>query len=182
MADIVEDVVIKHITALNFASYAHDGQRRKYTDDPYTVHPIMVARLTNMADGATEAMIDAALLHDVVEDTDATIDDILDVFGYETADLVRWLTDELTPADGNRAERKQSYAIRFGDAPAAAQTIKLADMIDNTNSICVHDPKFAPSYLAEKRFMLGFLTKGDARLMTLAKRTLDAWSTYYGVK
>ena len=69
-------------TALVFATAAHAavGQMRKYTNDPYIVHPIRVA--TTVAKfGGTDEMIAAAYLHDVVEDTGVSIVDILDMFG-----------------------------------------------------------------------------------------------------
>ena len=58
-------------------------------------------------------------------------------------------------------------------APAEAQTIKLADLISNSKSIMEHDPKFAVTYLEEKRLLLEVLTKGDKKLMDIAKSLVD---------
>jgi len=86
-----------------FATAAHAavGQKRKYSDDDYIVHPIRVANLVKQY-GGTEEMIAAAYLHDVVEDTDVTMDTITSLFGSVVASLVKDLTDVSKPSDGNR--------------------------------------------------------------------------------
>jgi (p)ppGpp synthase/HD superfamily hydrolase len=109
-------------------------------------------------------MIAAALLHDVIEDTGCTFTDIHMSFGIEIATLVGWLTDVSKPEDGNRATRKAIDRAHTAEAPAEAQTIKLADLISNSRSIMAHDPEFAKVYLAEKRLLLQVLTKGDRGL------------------
>lgn len=77
-----------------FATDAHGDidQRRKYTGEPYIVHPIAVAELVRSVPHTPE-MIAAALLHDVVEDTPVTIEGIETEFGARVAELVGWLTD-----------------------------------------------------------------------------------------
>src|SRR5688572_2066454 len=93
--------------ARGFAERAHAaiGQRRKYTGEPYIVHPIAVAELVRSVPHTPE-MIAAALLHDVVEDTPVTLAQIEAEFGPVVADLVDWLTDVSRPADGKRQVRK----------------------------------------------------------------------------
>jgi hypothetical protein len=56
------------------------------------------------------------------------------------------------------------------EAPAEAQTIKLADLISNSKSIMEHDPAFAKTYLEEKRMMLAVMTKGDRGLHAQASK------------
>ncbi len=148
-----------------FATAAHAavGQLRKYTFEPYIVHPREVAGIVEEI-GGTPEMIAAAWLHDTVEDTGVTIETIREEFGVEVAELVGWLTDVSRPDHGNRAQRKAVDRAHTASAPAAAQTIKLADLISNTRSIVAHDPKFAETYLAEKRALLEVMTKGDTRL------------------
>ena len=143
---------------LEFATKAHTGQLRKYTGDDYIVHPVAVADLVERH-GGSEAQIAAALLHDVVEDTDTTLNDIKEKFGEEIADLVYWLTDSSKPEDGNRATRKAIDAARLADAPAEAQFVKVADLVDNTRSIVEYDPSFAKVYLVEKQNLLTKMTK-----------------------
>jgi len=148
-----------------FATAAHAavGQLRKYTFEPYIVHPAEVAGIVEEA-GGTPAMIAAAWLHDTVEDTGVTIELIRSEFGTEVAELVGWLTDVSRPEQGNRAVRKAIDRAHTAAAPAEAQTIKLADLIANTRSIVAHDPEFARVYLAEKRQLLEVMTKGETRL------------------
>lgn len=148
-----------------FATQAHGSidQRRKYTGEPYIVHPIAVAEIVRTVPH-TEEMIAAALLHDVVEDTPVTIEEIEAEFGVEVAELVGWLTDVSKPSDGNRRKRKHLDLLHTAKAPPEAKTIKLADLIDNTRTISVHDPSFWPVYRREKEALLKVLTEGDASL------------------
>lgn len=153
-----------------FATAAHAavGQLRKYTFEPYIVHPTEVAEIVESI-GGTEDMIAAAFLHDVVEDTGVTQDVIQREFGQSVANLVYWLTDVSRPEHGNRAKRKALDRAHIAQAPAEAQTIKLADLASNTKSIMAHDPEFAKTYLEEKRLLLEVLTKGNPKLMMVVK-------------
>jgi (p)ppGpp synthase/HD superfamily hydrolase len=161
------DVVQK---AQVFAIAAHSAvqQKRKYTGEPYFVHPAEVARIVASVPGSTPDMVAAAWLHDVVEDTGCTFTDIHMAFGIDIATLVGWLTDVSKPEDGNRAARKAIDRAHTAEAPAEAQTIKLADLISNSRSIMAHDPAFAKTYLEEKRLLLAVMTKGDPDLHALA--------------
>ncbi|HEV7276654.1 MAG TPA: HD domain-containing protein [Devosiaceae bacterium] len=151
--------------ALAFARSAHGSidQRRKYTGEPYIVHPVAVAELVKSVPHS-EAMVAAALLHDVVEDTPVTIEQVAAEFGGEVATLVSWLTDVSRPEDGNRAARKTLDLEHTRQAPAAAKTIKLADLIDNTRTIKAHDASFWKVYRREKLALLRVLKEGDATL------------------
>jgi (p)ppGpp synthase/HD superfamily hydrolase len=154
-----------------FATAAHAAvkQVRKYTFEPYIVHPTEVANIVASVPHTNE-MLAAAWLHDTVEDTGVTILDIQIEFGNEVAALVSWLTDVSKPEDGNRSVRKARDREHIAQAPAEAQTVKLADLISNSRSIMAHDPAFAKIYLAEKRMLLEVLTCGDAVLMAQARR------------
>ncbi|MCP4387858.1 MAG: HD domain-containing protein [Gammaproteobacteria bacterium] len=162
--------------ASQFAKQAHAAidQRRKYTLEPYIVHPAAVARLvTSVTDD--EAMICAAWLHDVVEDTAVTIAQIEIEFNHDIASLVADLTDVSTPADGNREARKLIDLKHTQAASPRAKTVKLADLIDNSGSISLHDPRFARIYMAEKRRLLGALQQGDQRLFAMANEIVEAY-------
>jgi len=156
-----------------FAKAAHEAacQVRKYSGKPYITHPIAVAGIV-AAVPHTDAMLAAALLHDTVEDTETNIGDIEDNFGTEVAELVGWLSDVSRKGDGNRAARKAIDRAHIAQAPAAAKTIKLADLIDNSRSIIAHDPTFARIYLNEKAALLEVLKEGDATLWLLAHEVL----------
>ena len=146
-----------------FAMAAHAAVRqlRKYTNDPYIVHPLAVAAKVALANGS-DAMVCAALLHDVLEDTQVTEATLRTEFGHEVTNLVVWLTHVEVP--GNRSARKVAECKRLYGAPAEAQTIKLADLLDNAASIIKHDAKFAKVFLGEVRDLLMFLSQGDPEL------------------
>ncbi len=154
-----------------FAKAAHMAidQKRKYTFEPYHTHPYRVADMVR-EHGGTDTMIAAAYLHDVVEDTSIGLSAIQKEFGLEVATLVDWLSDMQTPADGNRATRKQIECERLSHAPYEAKTIKLADLIDNTKTIVDHDLDFATIYLQEKTHLLKALKGGHADLWAEANR------------
>ena len=105
-------------------------------------------------------MIQAAYLHDILEDTDTNFEELRDEFGIEVAHLVWELTDVFTHAAYPafcRATRKKWECQRLADIHPDAKKIKLADIADNTKSIVEHDPKFAIVYLREKADMLEVL-------------------------
>ncbi|MBO5787076.1 MAG: HD domain-containing protein, partial [Bacteroidaceae bacterium] len=77
--------------AFNFARQAHKGVRR-HSGEPYIMHPLAVAQIVSKEIGLGSTSICAALLHDVVEDTDYTIEDIKNLFGQKIADIVNGLT------------------------------------------------------------------------------------------
>lgn len=151
--------------ARRFATQAHAaaGQRRKYTDEPYIVHPAAVAELVRSVTD-DEEMIAAAWLHDTVEDTPSTLTDIERHFGARVAQLVDMLTDSAQPQAKNRAARKLAHFRHTADASPDAQTIKLADIIDNTRAIVQFDPNFARVYLVEKQVQIQLLSQGNRAL------------------
>ena len=148
-----------------FAVQAHTSivHLRKYTSAPYAVHLENVAALVATVTDDPQTLA-AAWLHDVVEDTPTTLEDVEREFGRPVAELVGSLTDVSRPGDGNRALRKGRDREHLAQASAAAKTIKLADLIDNCRDICRNDPKFAKVYLAEMKELLEVLRDGDDRL------------------
>lgn len=159
--------------AYTFAKAAHEaiGQVRKYTGEEYISHPIEVAAIVSSVPH-TDEMLAAALLHDTVEDTKVTAEDIRREFGAEVAALVGWLTDVSHPGDGNRAARKAIDRKHTAQAPVEAKTIKLADLISNSQSIIAHDPSFARVYLREKAALLEVLKEGDPTLWVRANQVV----------
>ncbi len=160
--------------AFFFAAEAHGSNRqvRKYTGEPYINHPIEVMNLVKTASHYTEVMLAAALLHDTIEDTAVTRNDVEREFGHAVADMVMELTDQCN--EGNRADRKAAEAKRLGKISPEAQTVKLADLISNSRSIIEHDPAFAKVYLREKLLILEVMTAGDSQLHARASAQLDA--------
>jgi (p)ppGpp synthase/HD superfamily hydrolase len=160
--------------AIAFAALAHGGQKRKYTGEPYIVHPIEVMSIVHNY-GADETMLMAAVLHDVVEDCGITLQTIGERFGGEVESLVDGLTDQFTSEsypDLNRAARKARERDRLAGCDPAVQTIKYADLISNTQSIVIHDRNFARKYLDEKEKLLEVMNEGNPELFSLAKEFL----------
>ena len=166
-----EDIVIR---ARSFATAAHAGQTRKYTGEPYITHCAAVAELV-AARPHTPEMLAAAWLHDTVEDTTMTIEDVHGAFGEVVAALVADLTDVSRPEDGNRKARKAIDRAHTAMASPAAKTVKLADVIDNSKSIKDHDPNFAQVYLTEKAELLKVLREGDPVLWALGRKIIEEW-------
>ena len=150
------------------AGKAHKGQMRKYSGMPYIVHPIEVATIVQSVDH-TDEMIAAALLHDVVEDTEYTVADISKEVSPKVAELVEGLTDVSKPEDGNRKTRKAMDKDHLAKQSAEVQTIKLADVISNSQDIKANDPSFAKVYIEEMKALLEVLDKGDKTLYAKAK-------------
>lgn len=162
--------------ALAFATYHHAaiGQKRKYTDDDYIVHPIAVMEIVRSVPH-TIAMLKASILHDTVEDTNATLDDIREKFGNEVYELVEMLTDVSKPEDGNRAFRKDKDLQHTAIASTAAKTIKLADLLHNSVSILKYDAGFAKVFITEKSALLSVLSEGDTTLYNRALKVIEKY-------
>lgn len=156
--------------ALEFARQAHGEQKRKYTNEPYIEHPKRVAEIVKGVKH-TEAMICAAYLHDVVEDTPVTHQEIEQRFGREVAHLVHELTDEYMKEAYpglNRKARKKREVERQAKMSPQAKTIKLADVIDNTRDIIKNDKDFAVKYIPEMEALVEALQGGDFKLLMQA--------------
>jgi (p)ppGpp synthase/HD superfamily hydrolase len=100
----------RFVAALDWAIELHGTQRKKGSDVPYVAHLLAVAGLV-LDDGGSEKQAAAALLHDALEDTDATADEVRARFGRKVARIVIACTD-VPVEDGNRAKRKQTKTKR----------------------------------------------------------------------
>lgn len=164
-----------------FATMRHGGidHVRKYTGEPYVNHLKAVVELVRSVPHTPE-MIAAAWLHDVVEDTDTTIEQVEREFGAEVAELVAMLTDVSKYSDGKRAARKMIDLLHTAEASPAAKTIKLADLIDNSVSITRYDKSFAQVYMKEKAQLLEVLRAGDHTLLCMAQNIVQKWNEHAG--
>lgn len=167
--------------ALGFATEAHNGQVRKYTGEPYINHPVEVMNIVKSIPH-TEDMLCAALLHDVVEDCEVEHHEIEGIFGMTVAGLVYDLTDISQPHMGNRSFRKSLDRKHISEASPQAKTIKLADLISNSKSICEHDKDFAKVYIKEKELLLEVLTEGDPTLYAQAKDIVEKAKKELGIE
>lgn len=125
---MIKEIVID---AYNFAKIAHEGVYRKNSNLPYFVHPKMVARIVESY-GGTPEMIAAALLHDTIEDTAVTFNDLFERFGEEVAYLVYEVTNTDERDDKNLFANRTEYMIdKMLHISNDALTIKLADRLNN---------------------------------------------------
>lgn len=156
-----------------FATKAHDaaGQRRRFTNERFICHPGRVAFLVASATEHPVA-IAVAWLHDVIEDTYVTEQQLKSVFGTEISDCVATLTNDFDSKLGNRAHRKSLERIQMSRADAIAQSVRLADIIDNVDSLATYDPAFANVYIRESFCLLPYLKAGDELLFQLAAECL----------
>lgn len=163
-----------------FATKAHHNQLRKYTDEPYIVHPLHVASILYNYSPSYSVMV-AGILHDVVEDTDVTLEYIRLQYGHVVADLVQQVTNITVPEDGNRAERNRLQVERLSKVSSDAQTIKLADIYSNLCDWFImyeNKPKFASIYLQEKKDTLKVLTRGNTLLYNKVYKKIQQLETF----
>ena len=137
--------------AFEFANEAHKGVRRR-SGEPYILHPIAVAKIVVSNIGLGYKSIVAALLHDVVEDTDYTVDDLRNLFGDKVATLVEGLTKIKTVLDNeDKAQQKSMQAENFKrilltlNDDVRVVLIKLADRLHNCRTI-----EFMPEHKRDK--------------------------------
>ena len=148
-ADAAELEVVQK--AFDFANEAHKGVRRR-SGEPYILHPIAVAKIVVSNIGLGYKSIAAALLHDVVEDTNYTVDDLRSLFGDKVATLVDGLTKIKTVLDNeDKAEQKSMQAENFKrilltlNDDVRVVLIKLADRLHNCRTI-----EFMPEHKRDK--------------------------------
>ena len=127
----------------------------RYTGEPYSAHLASVAGYIGDVKKVTEEMVAAAWLHDVLEDVSSVTRSELEAeFGSIVASLVEQLTDVSRPEDGNRSARKAKDRDHLAQASPEAQTIKLADLLDNAASILACDHAFARVLSSHSRLMI----------------------------
>lgn len=128
------------IKALTFAANKHRNQRRKNADAfPYINHPIsLVNILCNEVHITDINLICAALLHDTVEDTETTAEELLNEFGREISNIVMEVTDDQTITV--RQKRKQLQIEHASHISEQAKLLKLADKISNLRDLVVDPP------------------------------------------
>jgi guanosine-3',5'-bis(diphosphate) 3'-pyrophosphohydrolase len=165
-----------------FSIKAHGAQVRKYGGEPYINHLVRVME-TCKEYTTSLPVLAAALLHDVLEDTVVLKEELSSFLigimstenAVKTIKLVVGLTDVFTTEDYpllNRKKRKQKEAVRMGEIDPDAQTIKYADIIDNTVDITKNDINFAGKYLLEVMDYLKIMDKGHPELYQRAMDTV----------
>jgi (p)ppGpp synthase/HD superfamily hydrolase len=115
--------------AIGFAARAHEGQRRKIGKVPYIAHPVAVGMILQQM-GCDETVVAAGLLHETVEDTRGTLDDIRHDFGDEVAEIVAGCT-EPSKKDANWGARKLQMIYALREAPLAVKLVTATDKYHN---------------------------------------------------
>jgi (p)ppGpp synthase/HD superfamily hydrolase len=165
-----EDFEDDHKLIYDFASKKHSGQVRKSSGVPYIEHPKSVAMILE-AYGAPEYMVEAALTHDTLEDTDTTWDNLVDLFGEDCANLVSELTN-----DKQEVARlgKENYMSRHMlDLSDDALTVKIADCYHNA----LDNPK--PGQVERMARNLA-VVKRNRRLNDLQSDLMEAFESVAG--
>lgn len=127
------------LKALEFAAQKHRDQRRKDKDaSPYINHPIQLANVLRQEGGVADpVVIAAALLHDTVEDTETTWQELRGEFGDEIANIVLEVTDVQWL---KKIVRKRLQVAKARHASHAARLVKLADKICNLRDVAARPP------------------------------------------
>ena len=135
----METDLARLLRAASFAADKHSSQRRKNTDaSPYINHPLAVAAVLASEGGVTDVeLLAAALLHDTVEDTDTSSEELARCFGPAIAGLVAEVTDDKTLP---KSRRKQLQVEHAPDKSPAAKQLKIADKICNIRDLDMTSP------------------------------------------
>jgi guanosine-3',5'-bis(diphosphate) 3'-pyrophosphohydrolase len=167
---------------IRFTDHAHGEQMRKYTPERYIVHPVRVMQICQQY-SHDPALLAAALLHDVLEDTPVTQDEIrtflLTQLSHEDCDrAIRYVIDltdvyiKTNYPGMNRNIRRKKEAERLAHVTPEAQTIKYADIMDNSVDILHHDRHFGYQYLKEAQVILSKMNDGHRILHERALHTV----------
>jgi guanosine-3',5'-bis(diphosphate) 3'-pyrophosphohydrolase len=140
--------------ALELAIHSHDGQIRKFSGVEYIWHPVNVAKIVREVKKSKnkEKIIIAALLHDTVEDTNLTINEINSKFGEMVSNIVSELTSDLEKI--NEIGKSEYLLEKMLKMTSYALVIKLADRLHNCSDLASGSQKFRDRYVTETRFIL----------------------------
>ncbi len=165
--------------AMRFAAQAHAGQSRKGSDTPYFEHVAAAGLILDRA-GFSEDVVIAGLLHDVVEDTPVSFEEVAELFGATVSDLVRHCSEVKTDELGDKRpwiDRKRDHIAALASAPIEARGIILADKLHNLISIELDLRDERPVW---RYFMLlGSKSFGIIMLRsTVVDRAIHVWSDW----
>ncbi len=131
------------LRAMTFAAEKHKNQSRKNAGGtPYINHPLAVAELLAREGGVVDiSVLVAAVLHDTIEDTETTSDELKNLFGPEVAEVVAEVTDDKSRPKAERKRLQVEHAARLS---TRAKLVKLADKICNVRDVADDPPKDWP--------------------------------------
>ena len=175
--------------ALRWGAVAHEGQFRKGEKTPYYEHVVGVALILDRL-GFDESVVIAGLLHDVVEDTETTLDQVRERFGDEVAKTVEACSEIKTDGEGRKRpwiDRKRDHLKALAGAPLEVRAVILADKLHNLLSIACDLEDGRPVWsifnapradvLWYYRSTVDLVGKGDPRLVRLAERCRQLLNT-----
>ncbi|WP_417391567.1 HD domain-containing protein [Gimesia sp.] len=134
--DILHSPVVEH--AIRLAAVAHKSQNRKSSGIPYIAHPMSVCLILMKAGFDDESILAAAVLHDVVEDTELSIEDLQEHFSADIVRYVEEMTEEKETEEGEKRswpDRKRSHIEVMQQATLGARAIELADKLHNLEAM-----------------------------------------------
>ena len=127
------------VTAFHFAAVKHSNQRRKNKEQsPYINHPIEVCFLLTETGVTDPVTLAAAVLHDTIEDTATSYDDLVDIFGQRIADIVKECSDDKSLP---KVERKKIQITHAKEVSFQAKQVKMADKYSNLKDLLVNPPE-----------------------------------------
>jgi len=128
------------LQAVAFSSEKHQDQVRKNVEKtPYIIHPLRVAtHLLTIGKVATKEVIIAALLHDTIEDTDTTFDEIATLYGAHVASMVQEVTNDTSAP---HHVQKEQQVLNAAGKTAGAAMVKMADKFDNLSDLINFPPE-----------------------------------------
>lgn len=167
---MIKNVVID---AYVYAEASHRGQKRKFTGKPYFTHVKAVSRILEMNQDDPE-IVACGLLHDVIEDTPRTYEDIKKSFGRRIADIVQELTNDQEEIErmGGKTLYLANKIIRMS---SDARTVKLADRFHNVLHLIEDDVEkgFMEKYYKETKFIILTLECSEVELTDCQKKLLE---------
>jgi (p)ppGpp synthase/HD superfamily hydrolase len=170
---VINDLFYDYIKAIEFATVAHAGQTRRFgTREPYVAHPIRVSQIVLRA---TEALplerrmklATAAILHDVLEDTQVKKQAMATTFGYEVTTLVESVTKNVALP---KSDKELEFLLRFKQSDVDTVLLKFADRLDNLSSMESAPADFRRKYIANTKQLLQAIpeaAKGDKRVVSM---------------
>ena len=162
------------MNAGEFARVKHAGQTRS-DGSPYISHPVRVARIVrdHKRSKNIEHIINAALLHDTVEDTQTTLDEIEALFGQLAASLVAELTSD--PEKIKQLGKTAYLQTKMANMTSYGLVVKLADRLDNVSDLkTAKNPKWRAKYKQETIEILDYLEKHRSQLSPTHRKLIAA--------
>lgn len=165
------------VRAMNIAYAAHEGQYRRGNGEPYVNHPKRVVQLLGeLLPSVTQEMYAAAWLHDVLEDTAVTADEILESTNSLVLDYVQLLTKDCKTSE-------KEYFYRLACAPVSVQNIKLCDMLDNMADLAgMDDEEWAIKSLIKRNRTIHYLTEADPVLYSTVQNRINSLKHLFNLK